>query len=226
MKQHGLPSATCNAHEISVNVGGRNWILLKPGELESLWDRLGEDGLDRIPYWVELWPASLGLAEWLVFKKREIVSETCLDLGCGMGLTAIVGQWLGANVLGCDYEMEALKFACVNSGLNNVPSPLWLLMDWSNPAILKKSLKFAWAADIAYEKRFWLPILALLDHCLAEDGRFWLAEPGRVIFVSFLEYARERGWQVEAMHRQKVLDLRNRKMEIIVTIWQFMKKPL
>lgn len=71
-----------------------------------------------------------------------------------IGLTALVAQWLGANVIGMDYEPEALRFARRNAEHNAVPQPLWTVMDWRKPAVKRRSLRFIWGGDIMYEQRF------------------------------------------------------------------------
>ena len=70
---------------------------------------------DRIPYWTEIWPAGIALAEWLGEQRKQIENRFCLDLGCGLGFTALVGAWLGAKVLAMDYEHQALYYAALNT---------------------------------------------------------------------------------------------------------------
>ena len=74
---------------------------------------------ERLPYWTELWPSSLVLADWLYQRRESLRGQPCLDLGCGIGLTALVAQWLGANVIGMDYEPEA----CVSRGATRSTTP-------------------------------------------------------------------------------------------------------
>ena len=86
---------------ITVRAAGRLWQLSRAADLEQLWEAMTADSRDfedeRLPYWTELWPSSVALASWLQDRKEEIAGQDCLDLGCGLGLTAMVGQWLGAN---------------------------------------------------------------------------------------------------------------------------------
>ena len=97
---------------VTVNVCGRDWTLERAADMEALWDAMTEFTEDeRLPYWTELWPSSLVLGEWLYEQRQRLRGQPCLDLGCGIGLTALIGQWLGANVIGMDYEPDALHFA-------------------------------------------------------------------------------------------------------------------
>ncbi len=93
---------------IEVASGGRQWTLLRPESLDVLWEAMTEEEFtedERLPYWVELWPASLVLAEWLTLNRDRIRDRVCLDVGCGLGFTALVASRLGARVVGMDYEV-------------------------------------------------------------------------------------------------------------------------
>ena len=109
---------------LTVNACGRDWTLERAADMEALWESMTEFTEDeRLPYWTELWPSSLVLADWLYQRRESLRGQPCLDLGCGIGLTALVAQWLGANVIGMDYEPEALRFARRNAEHNAVPQP-------------------------------------------------------------------------------------------------------
>lgn len=159
---------------------------------------------ERIPYWTELWPSSLVLAEWLALRRADIAGRRCLDLGCGLGLTALVGQWLGARVLALDYEEAALGFARRNADGNAVPQPLWVLMDWRRPALAARAFARIWGGDIMYEKRFVAPVLRLLAHALAPGGAVWVAEPGRSVYEAFRHALAGEGWTGRRVHTATV----------------------
>ncbi len=191
---------------LELDCGGRTWRLERVADLEALWDQMtegdfGED--DRLPYWAELWPASLALVEHLGRVRARIAGRACLDLGCGLGLTAIAGALHGARVLGMDYELDALRHAARNADLNldqAGPPPLWALMDWRAPGVRPGSIECLWAGDILYEKRFIEPVADFLDHALAPDGVAWLAGPERRVHQPFGEHMASLGFA-----RKKVL---------------------
>jgi predicted nicotinamide N-methyase len=180
-----LPMAPGNARQrLAVMACGRDWLIEREADLETLWAGIGEDefgGDERVPYWAEIWPASLLLAEWLARRSGDIQGKACLDLGCGLGLTAIIASRLGARVVGLDYEPAALAFARDNARLNNVPEPLFTLMDWRAPGFAPRAFDFMWGGDILYERRFYEPLRALFQTCLKPGGRIWLAEPVRSV---------------------------------------------
>ncbi|MBG0776026.1 MAG: methyltransferase domain-containing protein [Desulfovibrionaceae bacterium] len=186
---------------VRTRAGGRDWELARCGDLESLWQAMGEEdgGFaddERLPYWCEIWPSSIALADWIAENAARLAGRRCLDLGCGLGLTALAGAAAGARVLAMDYEWPAVAFARDNARANlapgPAPAPLFTLMDWRAPAVRAGSVDFVWGGDVLYEKRFAEPVAAFLDHVLAPRGEAWIAEPGREVYQCFPETARRR----------------------------------
>ena len=209
---------------LAVDVAGRQWQLERAADLEELWQAMTEDGDafddERLPYWTELWPSSLVLSEWLSRCAARIQGRTCLDLGCGLGLTAQVGQWLGARVVGMDYEAEALRFAAHNARRNRVAQPAWLLMDWRRPALRADSMDCIWGGDIMYEKRFVSPVLRFLEHALAPGGTAWVAEPGRTVYDAFLHALSTFGFEGRRVHSGEVRVIYDTPVTVTVHIWE------
>ena len=228
------PNHSCfaeDAGQIRVRAAGRLWTLDRPADLESLWQAIAseedtppeflED--ERLPYWVELWPASIALADWLRLNRERIAGRLCLDLGCGLGLSALAAADQGAKVLAMDYEAEALRYARRNAALNDIPPerrPLWSVMDWRFPAVRKQALDFIWGGDVMYERRFVTPVLDFFEHALARDGAIWLAEPNRNVYDEFRAALFSRGWKSRRVHTCLVEPLHVQEAKINVSLWE------
>lgn len=188
---------------IEVETAGRVWKIERTADLETLWDEIGEDDFgddERLPYWAELWPASVLLGEWLYRNSDLIKGRKCLDLGCGLGLTAVIGQSLGAEVVAFDYELPPLYFAKDNVLINSIPGnnisqPLWLQMDWREPSLAEHCFDFIWGGDILYEKRFFDPLEKLFRRVLKPGGTIWMAEPRRDVSVPVWDRLERLGWK-------------------------------
>ncbi len=212
---------------LQVKVAGLDLVLHRAGDLESLWehmtdDEFGED--ERLPYWTELWPASLVLSDWLKNNAGQIVDQPCLDLGCGLGLTALVAASCRARVIGMDYEEIALHYAKKNAVENNLDSVCWVTMDWRKPALRRESLSFVWGGDIMYERRFVGPVLDFLDYSLKRGAKAWLAEPSREeIFNLFCQALVHRGWKHKLVHEQKIPAIYAQPVPVSVRLWELTK---
>ena len=194
-----------SSKRINVRAAGRTWLLERPADLESLWQSMDEDdpkAEEHIPYWVELWPATLALCGWLA--RQELRGRRCLDIGCGLGLSALQASSLGAQVVGIDFERDALRFAARNARINAVSSPLWVCMDWNRPGFKPGSFDRIWGGDVFYEQRFFDPLEKLLLHCLAPGGRVWFGDPERSVSSTVWARFIRRGWLVKNQGREVV----------------------
>jgi predicted nicotinamide N-methyase len=189
---------------VEAEVAGRIWRLTRPADLETLWKGLGEEDFgddERLPYWVELWPAAVLLARHVAHNAQRVRGRFCLDAGCGLGLGSLVAASVGGRVLGFDYEPEALAYASQNAAVNRElldgnPAPRFVVMDWRKPALARGSVDLLLGADILYERRFFEPVAALLDHALAPDGVAWIADPERSVSAPAWERLEGLGWSV------------------------------
>lgn len=194
-----------SCQRLTVQAAGRTWTLERPADLESLWQAMDEDdpdGQEHIPYWVELWPATLALCDWLA--RQDLAGRRCLDLGCGLGLSALVASHGGAHVAGMDYEQDALYFAARNARLNGVPEPLWLCMDWNRPGFAPLCFERIWGGDIFYEQRFFEPLESLLLRFLAPGGKVWFGDPERTVSSTVWARFSRRGWRVRNLGQEVV----------------------
>lgn len=219
-----------------VELLGKRWELERYGDLESLWEAMGEDEStahelfgddERLPYWTELWPSSMLLGEWLGRKRQSIEGRRCLDLGCGLGLTALAGASCGGFVLGMDYEWPAVFFARRNSRHNavNMPSPpMWAQMDWRAPAFIQGAFHCIWGADVMYERRFIEPVAAFLEHTLVDDGIAWIAEPSRALYADFARRMQDAGWRCQKVHSAKTPHVTAPGPPAGVNIWELARQ--
>lgn len=178
------PPPQWSGKSLTVRLGGRTFRLEREEDMEALWERVGDEDFgedERMPYWAELWPASLLLCQWLFAKNPEISGKACLDLGCGLGLTAMAGAAAGGRVAAMDYEWRAVRQARVNAVRNLDAPPFFTRMDWRAPAFRPGSFEFVWGSDILYETRFHATLTPLLATLPAPGGRIWLAEPVRQV---------------------------------------------
>lgn len=141
---------------------------------------------ERIPYWADLWPSAIALAEHLVENKIITPGTRILELGCGLGLPGIVAGKLGGNLIFTDYMQAPLDFAKKNWELNNSSEAEFRLLDWRKPDV-SLTADIILASDLAYESRSFEYLASTLKNLCMANGKIILSEPNRVMAKPFLE---------------------------------------
>ncbi len=193
------------AETVTLPVSGRTYDIVRPGDTDLLLDRVEFDPEQNLPYWAEVWPSGVALADAITSDPSLVRGERALEIGSGLGVNAIAAAEAGATLIASDYSSDALLF-CQENVRRNTNAPLttlrfnWRLLGdrfWYQcgdpfPVVL--------AADVLYEKRDIVPMLALIERLVAPEGMLLLAEPGREVAASFLEMALDAGWAGPRVH--------------------------
>jgi predicted nicotinamide N-methyase len=163
----------------------------------------------HMPYWALLWPSGMALAEALLAEPEIVRSGQTLELGCGLGVTAVAALHVGAALWTADCFTEALAFCRYNTLRNTRRRSHPLLLDWRSAAgqeacVAAGPFALVLAADVLYEPEDIAPLLELVPRLLAPGGAFWLAEPGRRVSLAFTQAAAKRGWRDESNDYERV----------------------
>jgi ETFB lysine methyltransferase len=139
---------------------------------------------ERLPYWADIWPSSLVLAEHV--RRGEGTGRRLLELGCGIGLVATAAAQAGFAVTASDYYEDALDFTRVNVAENARRTVETRLVDWrSLPPDLGR-FNVVVASDVLYEPRYGPLIASVLDATLTTGGVGFVADPGRIAAEAFV----------------------------------------
>ena len=68
----------------------------------------------QMPYWAEIWPASVAVARHLM-RGQSLAGKRVMDLGCGIGTPGLAAARRGAHVHFVDLDPVALDFASFNT---------------------------------------------------------------------------------------------------------------
>ncbi|MBL8897443.1 MAG: methyltransferase domain-containing protein [Planctomycetes bacterium] len=192
-----LPFPSERIQTARVSIGGRTLRFRHLREVDSLFDTLSPAELsdEKLPYYGELWPASIGLARW-IGRRLELTGKRVLDLGCGVAVGGIAAALRGARVTLADYFEEALAFARHNAALNGAEGVRTLWLDWRD-ASFRERFEYILGCDVTYEARHHAPILDLIERCLEPGGAACFADPGRVTLERFVDAVRTRGLDLQ-----------------------------
>lgn len=154
---------------------------------------------ERLPYWSELWPSSMILAEHIV-RAGKCREARVLDLGCGLGLTGIFAAIAGGNVHMTDYEYDALVFTAYNV-LANIPngqktSVSLECFDWRSSGVPSGIFDVVIGSDVLYERKNFTHLLSVLSACLKPDGVAFFSDPDRSAAADFLSTAKRNGYTI------------------------------
>ena len=182
--------------EERIVLGDRELVLRRPDDPESLIDETRFDEDEFLPYWADLWPSGIALAQHVAGLRLD--GKRVVELGCGLAVPSFAAVLAGAElVLATDWASEAVDLVVVNAAANRLGVTAAVL-DWaSERARDLPSFDLVIAADVLYEERNALPILALLDAVVATDGEALIADPGRRHAAPFFECAHAAGWSTE-----------------------------
>jgi predicted nicotinamide N-methyase len=155
---------------------------------------------DYMPYWAEIWPCGVVLAGFIAREPDGFHGRRVLELGPGVGVTAVAAMRAGADLVLADFAPGSLALSSLNALDQVGVEPKTLLVNWREPsaellAAAGDGFAIVLAADVLYEERDVKPLARLLKRLVAPGGEVWIAEPGRDVAQLAVEALRRRGWR-------------------------------
>ncbi len=193
--------------DIQLPRSGVTYRITKPNDIDTLLTIAENDPEENLPYWAALWPSGVALADEILAEPELIQSGRVLELGTGLGVTAMAALSVGADLIISDYANESLQLAAYNITENGFNEPAVMQMNWRDPSdkfrkLVGNGFPVVIAADVLYELRDVEPLLELANWIVAPGGLLWLAEPRRYSAGRFVELAEEQGWTDELVERE------------------------
>jgi predicted nicotinamide N-methyase len=139
----------------TIVVGDLELSLLRPASPDALIDETAFEHDEFLPYWAELWPASIALAAAL----PGVGGLRVVELGCGLGVPSLVAAARGAEVTATDWATDAVELLRENATRNGIELRAEV-RDWRAP--WPERFDLALAADVLYEQRNIEPLLERL----------------------------------------------------------------
>ena len=177
-----------------VTVGALRLSVARPRSAEDLIDEDDYARDERLPYWAELWPSALVLADHLA--GLPLAGRGVVELGCGVGVPSIVAALAGARVLASDWYEEALAFTRANAGAAGAHVDT-LHVDWNDPPaalLARPPADLVIGADLLYEPRNGAALAALLPRIVAPGADLLIADPRRPHVDALVDPLTTAGW--------------------------------
>lgn len=154
---------------------------------------------DYMPNWAEIWPCGALLAGVIAQNPEPLRGQRVLELGPGVGVTAVAALKAGADLTVADYDLGALALTTLNALDQTGQEPTAIHLNWRNPS--REFLRAAgdgWplvlGADLLYERKDVRPLMALLERIVLPGGELWLGESGREEAQRMVKALRWRKW--------------------------------
>jgi ETFB lysine methyltransferase len=166
-----------------VDVGGESIALWRVADLERHVDRialLAGDDPPEPPYWAHLWSGSQLLAEAVPR------CATAIELGCGLGLPALVAAQRGARVTCVDRVPAPLAFVRASATANRLATVDVVAADATGEAV-RGSFELVLAAELLYDRTLFGAFAGAIRDRLAPGGVALLADARRIDTRGFYE---------------------------------------
>ncbi|MBA3579012.1 MAG: methyltransferase domain-containing protein [Gemmatimonadaceae bacterium] len=202
-------------------IGGREFLLVRPRNADDLITEADYVKDERLPYWADIWPSSMMLAERLLEEKGA--GRTLIELGCGSGLCACAAALSGFDVLATDYYDDALRFTELNTRVNAGSAAKTMHVDWSAIPADVGTFDVVLAADVMYEPRYPAMVASAIERLMAAGGQAIVADPGRIAFPDFIAECSARGL---AITDEDVRAFRSGEIQQTITIYRILRQGL
>ena len=158
-----------------------------PGFVQR-WYRGKKESLPEapFPYWTQVWPAALAMAEFLTAEPKYIQGKKVVELAAGLGLPSLLAAQWACSVICSDYHPEAvavMKQSVAKNALSNVSCRV---LDWNDlPNDLTAEVLLL--SDINYDPSQFDTLYAVLTDFMQKGTRIILSTPQRLMAKPFLE---------------------------------------
>lgn len=206
--------------EQTIEAAGRRFELIKPRSPDELISEEDFNRDERLPYWADVWPSALCLAERIA---QLPPGGKLLELGCGAGYVCAAAAARGFEVMATDYYAEALEFTEVNLARNNLPPAATRLVDWRNFPTDLGQFDLVVAADVLYEKDYPALVASAIEISLKPSGLALVADPGRRGAVPFEHECRHRRL---SFHRVQQAPYHNGSVQHTVDLYEIRREAI
>jgi predicted nicotinamide N-methyase len=176
-----------------VQVCGRTFVFDRPAYAAD----------EYIPYWADLWPAAVMLAEAVLAEPWEVWPDhsasgssklEALEFGCGLGVSGMAALSRGLAVTFSDVDEAAVQLAAANARLNGFTDFETAALDIR--AAPPQQYPVLLAADVCYEVRLTEAVAKFVKAALAPGGLALLTDTDRYSARGLRDLLEEQGLHV------------------------------
>ena len=180
-------------------------------KMEHYWDKHGQKD-SFFPFWLEMWPCSLGLFEF--FLEKKIGLDESLEIGCGNGVLAQLLTEFPGRIVHSDIVPDACAIAQTELLRRGCRRPV-IAMDFNQPCLQKK-YPLIFGGDLFYDNKMVEGICRFVNTHLEPNGVAYFADPLRAGREHVPSLLAQSGLSVERIHWEYSLEGESQKMAVWV----------
>jgi predicted nicotinamide N-methyase len=154
--------------------------------VRKAWESGGVRSRGAFPYWSKLWPAALGICEFLSLHPGIYRGKKVLELGAGLGLPSLLCAREADSVLCTDLSADAMGYARASADLNGLNNVNCRVIDWTEDCA-GMSTEVLLLSDINYAPESFASIFQLLENFLEQGTTIILSTPHRLSAREFIK---------------------------------------
>lgn len=137
------------------------------------------------PYWAQVWPAALGLCEFLADHLSYIQDKRILELGAGLGLPSLFASRYAKEVIASDINPDAVELMRRSAQQNGIKNMQSRLLNWNHlPVSLHADVLLI--SDVNYDPVAFETLYAVLKKFAADGTIIVLSTPQRLLAKPFI----------------------------------------
>lgn len=188
---------------LTLHLGRHDYRIRALSDLQQYADPYGEAALAGISsaQWSlfgQVWPSGRVLAE--AMSDFMVAGKRILEIGCGLGLSSLVLQRRGAEVIASDHHPLAETFLNHNAGLNGLRPMDYRDLAWAQPHPALGRFDLIIGSDILYERDHASLLSDLLHRHAKPHAELLITDPGRGNSALFSRLMAAQGY---AMNQQR-----------------------
>jgi predicted nicotinamide N-methyase len=167
-----------------ITVGGQMLQLYIP-EPASV-RRSYEQNNTSFPYWAKIWPAALGLCEFLAEHTWLIKDKTVVEFAAGLGLPSLFAARYSRSVAVSDHAVDAVNIMQQSIRLNHLSNIHCSMIDWNDvPADITGDVILL--SDVNYDPDVFEKVYEVISRFMKTGSTVILSTPQRLMAKPFIE---------------------------------------
>ena len=136
-------------------------------------------------YWAQVWPASIGLCDFLQEHSHHIEGKNILEMAAGLGLPGLYAAATAKQVTITDREEQAV--ACIQQSISHLQlkNARAAAMEWKD-AVQAPLPKVVLLSDVNYEPAVFDELLHVLEYFLQHKVTIIISTPQRLVAKQFV----------------------------------------